>query len=100
MLKPHVRPVEHDGEIMPLDIQSPITRIRMQKGLTQAAIGIVLGVSETTIANLGTGGCKMNEKIQDALTELGLDGPALAKEQDEFIKKKRAWLIKHFMEED
>jgi len=95
MSRPHKQPAEHNGKIMPLDIQSPITRIRMLKGLTQVEIGIVLNVSETVIASLETGGCKMTERVQEGLTELGLDGPLLTKEQDEFTVKKREWLLKH-----
>lgn len=89
---------EHDGKIMPLDIQSPILRIRMLKGLTQDEMAIVLGIEGTEVSNIEKGTAKISETSQEALTGLGFNGPELAKEQEEFIAKKRAWLIKRFAE--
>lgn len=95
MSGPHKGPVEPDGVIMPLDIQSPVILIRMKKGLSQAEIGVVLNVSEKAIELLETGECKMTKRVQEGLTELGFDGAELANEQEEFIEKKRKWLLGH-----
>lgn len=95
MSRPRKKPVEHTGDIMPLDIQSPIIRIRMKKGLSQASMGLVLDISAEMITCLEEGKAKLDEKAQEAFTKFGFDGPELAKEQEEFIEKKRKWSLKH-----
>ena len=91
---------EHTGKIMPLDIQSPILRIRMLKGLTLDEMAIVLGVEGTAVSNMEKGTASISENSQLELTTLGFNGPELAKEQEEFIEKKRAWLIKRIAEKE
>jgi transcriptional regulator with XRE-family HTH domain len=88
---------EHDGEIMPLDIQSPITRIRMLKGLTRVEIAVVLGTTVTTISNMEEGTVEINERLQEEITNLGFDGAEEAELQKGFIKKKSEWLSQHML---
>lgn len=96
MAKVHKKPVEHNGVFMPLDIQSPIVRIRMLKGLTLNEMAVVLQVADTVVSNMENGSAEISESSQEALTGLGLDGAEIAKEQEEFIEKKRAWLLERF----
>ena len=96
MVRVHKESGERNGVFMPLDIQSPIIRIRMLKGLTQNEMAVVLQVAGTTVSNMEDGSAKISESSQEALTGLGLDGAEIAKEQEEFIEKKRAWLLKRF----
>ena len=91
---------EHNEKMMPLDIQSPILRIRMLKGLTPDEMAIVLGVTEATVSKMEKGLAEIDKASQVTLTGLGLNGYELAKEQEEFISKKRAWLIKRFLEKE
>jgi len=87
---------EHVGEIMPLDIQSPITRIRMLKGLSQSEMATVLGTIYITVVNMEKGSVVIDENSQKALTELGFNGTKEAELQIEFIEKRRQWMVKHF----
>jgi len=87
---------EHVGEIMPLDIQSPITRIRMLKGLSQGEMATVLGTTDIIVSDMEKGSAEINERSQEGLTELGFDGTKEAKLQQEFIEKRRQWMVKHF----
>lgn len=89
---------EHTGDIMPLDIQSPITRIRMIKGLTQAEIALVLATTDTTIKRMERGSIGIDATAQEALTKLGEDGAKISDEQEVFIKRRREWLTKRFLE--
>ncbi len=91
---------ERKGKMMPLDIQSPILRIRMLKGLTPDEMAVVLGVEGIVVSSIEKGTALISEDSQLVLTGLGFNGPELAKEQEEFISKKREWLIKHFAEKE
>lgn len=95
MVKEHLAK-EHVGEIMPLDIQSPITRIRMLKGLSQGEMATVLDTTDIIVSDMEKGSAEINERSQKAITELGFDGTKEAKLQREFIKKRRQWMAKHF----
>ena len=88
---------EHDGEIMPLGIQSPITRIRMLKGLRQDEMAIVLGTSDTIVSDMEEGTVEISERLQEEITNLGFNGAEEAKLQKEFIEKKREWLSQHML---
>lgn len=91
---------ERSGKIMPLDIQSPILRIRTLKGLTPDEMAIVLGVEGTVVSSIEKGTAPISEDSQIVLTGLGFNGSELAREQEEFISKKRKWLIRHFAEKE
>lgn len=91
---------ERSGKIMPLDIQSPILRVRVLKGLTPDEMAIVLGVEGTVVSSMEKGTASISENSQDALTQLGFNGSELVREQEEFISKKREWLIRHFAEKE
>lgn len=88
---------EHAGDIMPLDIQSPILRIRMIKGLTQTEMALVLDTHDAIISNMEVGTAEINETSQKALTKLGENGVKIASEQRTFIRKQRAWLTRQFL---
>lgn len=96
MVRVHKESGERNGVLMPLDIQSPIIRIRMLKGLTQSEMAVVLRVSRTTVSDMEEGSAEINESSQEGLTGLGFNGAEIAKEQEEFIEKRRAWLLKRF----
>lgn len=86
----------HKDEIMPFDIQSPLIGIRMKRGLSPSEMAIVLGVSVNVVADMENGVVALSENVQKALSELGLDGPAVADKQLEFIQKKHDWLVQRF----
>lgn len=89
----------HKGpDIMPLDIQSPILRIRMIKGLTKAEMALVLATTDTTIKSMERGSIGIDATAQEALTKLGEDGTKISDEQEVFIKRRREWLTKRFLE--
>ena len=76
-------------------IINPIKKRREEKKLTQADLGLLLGVSQVYISQFETGGLIPSEKqIKEIAKILGLDPEILNKELRQFYEDRRKELKK------
>ncbi|MBA7512999.1 hypothetical protein ES705_05008 [subsurface metagenome] len=80
-------------------IINPIKKRREEKGLTQANLALLLGISQIYVSQFETGGLVPSKKLAKKLVEiLGIDEEIFNKELSQFYQAKKKELMKQIKE--
>jgi len=80
-------------------IMNPIKKRREEKGLTQANLALLLGISQIYVSQFETGGLVPSKKLAKKLVEiLDLDEETFNKELSQFYQAKKEELRKQIEE--
>ncbi len=80
-------------------IVNPIKKRRVEKGLTQAELSLLIGVSQVYISQFETGGLTPSEVQTKKITEiLGIDAETLERELHQFYEDRKRELKKRLEE--
>ncbi|MBA7592728.1 hypothetical protein ES708_34921 [subsurface metagenome] len=80
-------------------IVNPIKKRRVEKGLTQADLSLLIGVSQVYISQFETGGLTPSEVQTKKITEiLGIDAETLKRELNQFYEERKRELKKKLEE--